>query len=185
MARKPKSVKTLVESPDAASMIIAKSTRHSKITGDFAEGLVLYWLSKYGFESARLDHTGIDLIARNPATGELFGVSVKSRSRTDNTADDSITIPADNFTKAQEACDAFGCVPYFAIVVDAKETIRVFLMSMSHLQQVCPVAKSAAYWKVAPQHLVKHLRDEQIMMFQFESKTNRWWKPHAASKERV
>jgi hypothetical protein len=32
------------------SMEISKSTRHSKITGDFAEGLVLYWLSKYGFE---------------------------------------------------------------------------------------------------------------------------------------
>ena len=42
------------------SMEIIKSTRHSKITGDFAEGLVLYWLSKYGFECARIDHTRVD-----------------------------------------------------------------------------------------------------------------------------
>ena len=40
-----------------------KSSRHSKITGDFAEGLILYLLSKHGFESVRVDHTGIDLIS--------------------------------------------------------------------------------------------------------------------------
>jgi hypothetical protein len=34
-------------------------------SGDFAEHLILYWLSKYGYESARVDHTGIDLTARN------------------------------------------------------------------------------------------------------------------------
>ena len=60
---------------------ISKSSRHAKITGDFGEALVLYWLSKYGFECARVDHTGIDLIARNPHTQELMGISVKSRSR--------------------------------------------------------------------------------------------------------
>lgn len=60
---------------------IAKRSRHSKITGDFAERLVLYWLSKYGFECAFVDHTGLDVIARNPHTGELMGISVKSRAR--------------------------------------------------------------------------------------------------------
>jgi hypothetical protein len=40
-------------------MTIIKSTRHSKITGDFAEALVLYWLSRDAFECARVDHTGI------------------------------------------------------------------------------------------------------------------------------
>lgn len=64
---------------------ILKSSRHSKITGDFAEALVLYWLSKHGFECARVDHTGIDLIARNPHTAELMGISVKSRSRNPGT----------------------------------------------------------------------------------------------------
>jgi len=50
-------------------MDIVKSSRHSKIAGDFGEYLILYWLSKYGFECARVDYTGIDLIARNPKTG--------------------------------------------------------------------------------------------------------------------
>ncbi len=35
---------------------INKSTRHSKNTGDFAENLVLYILSKHGFECANVDH---------------------------------------------------------------------------------------------------------------------------------
>jgi Holliday junction resolvase-like predicted endonuclease len=157
-------------------MEVTKSSRHSKITGDFAEALVLYWLSKYGFECARVDHTGIDLIARNPTTNEIMGVSVKSRSRTSHTANDSITIPADNFTKAQKASDAFGCVPYFAIVVDAKETIRVFITSMAHFMKVFPVRQHAAYWKVSRQYLNKHLTDDKIMVFQFEAKTIRWWK---------
>lgn len=60
-------------------MEMKKSTRHSRITGDFAESLILYWLSKYGFECARVDHTGMDLIARNPSNNELMGISVKSK----------------------------------------------------------------------------------------------------------
>ena len=44
-------------------MKINKSTRHSKITGNFGEALVLYLLSKFGFESANVDHTGIDIIS--------------------------------------------------------------------------------------------------------------------------
>ena len=98
------------------------SSRHAKITGDFAEALVLYWLSRDGFECARVDHTGIDLIARNPYTGELMGISVKSRSRLrEGSGEESVTIPNDNFEKVEEACAAFGCVPYFAVVVDAKD----------------------------------------------------------------
>ena len=48
------------------NILISKSSRHSKITGNFAEHFVLYWLSKYGFECAYVDHVGIDLIANNP-----------------------------------------------------------------------------------------------------------------------
>ena len=81
-------------------MELLKNSRHSKITGDFAEGLVLYWLSKYGFECAKIDHTGIDLIARNPHTNELMGISVKSRSRNIGKEANSVTIPNDNFEKA-------------------------------------------------------------------------------------
>ena len=61
---------------------MGKSSRHAKITGNFGEALVLYWLSKRGFECANVDHTGIDIIARRPSSEEVLGISVKCRSRT-------------------------------------------------------------------------------------------------------
>ena len=154
---------------------LRKSSRHSKTTGDFAEALVLYWLSKYGFECARVDHTGIDLIDSNPHTHELMGVSVKSRSRVLRHADESITLAADSFSKTRTACEAFGCKPYFAIVADVRDKIRVFLMSMDHLLRVCPVRKRGAYWKISKRYLDQHYADPEIMIFEFTTKTHRWW----------
>jgi Holliday junction resolvase-like predicted endonuclease len=107
---------------------IAKSSRHSKITGDFAERLVLYWLSKYGFECAFVDHTGLDIIARNPHTGELMGISVKSRSRNAGTEGTVLRIAGEELPRMETACQAFGCQPYFAIVVDAAERISAWIV---------------------------------------------------------
>ena len=97
---------------------ISKSTRHSKITGNFAENLILYWLSKYGFECAMVDHTGIDIIAWNSVTNELMGISVKSRSRNEGKEGQYLSIPNENFEKVDLACKAFDCIPYFALVID-------------------------------------------------------------------
>lgn len=94
------------------TMKILKSSRHSKITGNFAESLVLYWLSKYGFECALIDHTGIDIIANNPHTNELMGISVKSRSRNEGTEMTNVGIGVNQYDKIQAACKVFGCNPY-------------------------------------------------------------------------
>ena len=156
-------------------MNVIKSTRHAKITGNFGEAMVLYWLSKYGFECALVDHTGIDIIARNPHTQELMGISVKSRSRTDGTEGTSVSIPNANFKKAGAACKAFGCVPYFAIVVDAGDTIRAFVLSMSHLLGCCPKGKADADWKMTNDHLRRYAEDPEIKTYEFKTKTTRWW----------
>lgn len=153
----------------------SKSTRHSKITGDFGESLVLYWLSKHGFESALVDHTGIDIIARNPHTQALIGVSVKSRSRGEGRESAYITIPNANFDKAEAACRAFGCEPYFAIVVDAEDTIRAFILPMARLLELAPKRKLAAGWKMGPRDLEQYARDPQIRSFEFTLRTSRWW----------
>jgi hypothetical protein len=158
-------------------MDIVKSTRHAKITGDFAEGLVLYWLSKYGFECARIDHTGIDLIARNPHNNEVLGISVKSRCRTTGTEAECVSIPADNFEKAAAACKAFGCVPYFAIVIDAADSIRGFILPMSRLLALCPPRDRGSYWKMSPRFLQKCSEDPEVKLFEFQTRTNNWWEP--------
>jgi Holliday junction resolvase-like predicted endonuclease len=154
---------------------IKKSTRHSKIAGDFGETLVLYWLSKSGFECAKIDHTGIDLIASNPHTNEIMGISVKSRTRLEGKETESVTIPADDFDKIDAACHAFHCSPYFAIVVDAKDSIKVFITSKAHLLELFP-KRVGCYWKMSRSHLERYTDDPQVMAFEFQTKHGRWWK---------
>jgi Holliday junction resolvase-like predicted endonuclease len=156
-------------------MDIAKSTRHSKITGTFGEALLLYWLSKHGFECASVDHTGIDLIARNPHTHEIMGISVKSRSRALGTEEDYISIPNENFEKARKACEAFGCIPYFAIVADAADVISVFVISMAHLLELFPCGARVCAWKMSKGYIERYHADPAIIAFDFHTKTHRWW----------
>lgn len=156
-------------------MKIRKSTRHAKITGDFGEALVLYWLSKYGFECAAVDHTGIDIIARNPHTQEVMGISVKSRSRTEGSEQEYVSIPNDNFDKAEAACAAFGCMPYFALVVDAGEIIRGFMLPMRTLLAMFPKGKTASGWKMTAPYLKRYTEAPDIMAFEFKTKTAKWW----------
>jgi len=156
-------------------MKINKSPRHAKITGDFGEAVVLYWLSKYGFECAPVDHTGIDIIARNPHTNELMGISVKSRSRTERLEKEYVSIRNDSFEKAEAACKAFGCLPYFAVVVDAGDTIRAFIVPMKRLLVLFPKGKRGTGWKMSDHYLRQYAEDPEIMAFEFRAKTTRWW----------
>ena len=156
-------------------MKIKKSTRHSKIAGNFGETIVLYWLSKYGFECALVDHTGIDIIARNPHTQEVMGISVKSRTRGEGVEGESVTISNENFDKADAACRAFGCSPYFAIVVDAGDAIRGYILSMEHLLKIHPKGKRASDWKMGKAYVDKYSKDKQIKSFVFKTETTNWW----------
>jgi len=109
------------------AMKIKKSSRHTKITGDFGESLVLYWLSKYGFECVPVDHTGIDILARNPHTSELMGISVKSRCRNPGKESSDIMVRNEHLDQVSSACKTFDCEPYFAFVVDAGQRIMAFI----------------------------------------------------------
>ena len=154
---------------------IQKSSRHSKITGDFAEHLILYWLSKYGFECAKVDHTGIDLIARNPITDEIMGISVKSRSRNEGKEGQYLHIANENFSKIDNACHAFGCVPYFAIVIDEETTIKVFILSKIKLLEYFPMAQNSVGWKMTKAWIERYNSDKQIIKISFNYNTNNWW----------
>jgi Holliday junction resolvase-like predicted endonuclease len=155
-----------------------KSSRHAKITGDFGEALVLYWLSRSGFECARVDHTGIDLIARRPRSDERLGISVKSRSRVPGTEADSVNIgrPAD-LAKVAAACDALQCVPYFAIVVDATPRMSVFLLSMEHLARLYPARTGRTgliSWSMTPNRVKQYSADSSIRTLHFAIDSENW-----------
>jgi hypothetical protein len=152
-----------------------KSSRHSKIVGDFAEGLVLYWLSKYGYECARIDHTGIDLIARSPNGPEVLGISVKSRDRYDHREKASVNLPADGIVKARKTCEAFGCVPYYAIVVDAAAAVRCFMLSLDHLEAVAGGTLGAQrYWRMGSKDISRYAADPLIQGFILQTTSCSW-----------
>lgn len=161
-----------------------KSTRHSKITGDFAEALVLYWLSKYGYECARVDHTGIDLIARDPTNPMVLGISVKSRSRYEGTEKTSVNLPPDGFVKARAACEAFGCEPYYAIVVDGAEAIRCFLLPLTRLEELATGSASGMrYWQMGGSWLSRYVDDPLIQGFELQTLSCSWRKTTSPNKE--
>lgn len=156
-------------------MKINKSSRHSKITGDFAENLILYWLSKYGFECAKVDHTGIDILARNSVTHELMGISVKSRSRNEGKEGQYLHIPNDNIAKIDRACKAFDCKPFFAIVIDEETTIKVFILSKNKLLKYFPMGQRAVGWKMTKSWVNKYNLDQEIIKIEFDYKIANWW----------
>jgi len=107
-----------------------KSTRHAKIAGIRRSPCPLLAFQIQVRVRVRGPY-GIDIIARNPHTQEIMGISVKSRTRSEGAEDEYVSIPNENFEKAEAACNAFGCVPYFAIVVDAGDTVRGFILPMA------------------------------------------------------
>jgi Holliday junction resolvase-like predicted endonuclease len=168
-----------VASQTTPGVDIAKSTRHSQITGDFAEALVLYWLSRDKFECARVNHTGIDLLARNRHTGELMGISVKSRSRFRGTETESLSVSTEEFKKVERACEAFGCQPYFAIVVDGGGWLRMFLTSMSHFRKVAKSGQERVHWGMTKKHIERYRADAQIRSVELQISAVSWWgTPH-------
>jgi hypothetical protein len=141
---------------------IEKSSRHSKITGDFGEHLTLYLLSKHEFECARIDHTGMDIIARNPMSNEVIGISVKSRSREAKQATGALKVPPDVFRKLLSACAAFKCVPYFSFVFDRDDKISVYMMSESVLRESCPNARKGLNWSMTPSATSRYCSHQNV-----------------------
>lgn len=154
---------------------INKATRHPKITGNFAENLILYWLSKHGFECAIIDHTGIDIIARKPKSEDVMGISVKGRSKTKKAKGTYIGIHRKDFPKVQKACEAFKCKPYFAIVSDESDKIYAYILPMEKLLELYPNGKKICAWQMSSKKIEKYRKDSEIKNFELVAKTITWW----------
>ncbi len=147
-----------------------KSSRHSKITGNFGEALILYWLSKRGFECADVDHTGIDLIARRPASDEVLGISVKCRSRAEPMDQAGVNLLHANDEKIEAACRAFGCVPYVAVVVDQGDTVRGYLATLQHVRTQYP----GQSWRMTSAMTKQYEVDPHVEWFELAARAGNW-----------
>jgi Holliday junction resolvase-like predicted endonuclease len=147
-----------------------KSSRHSKITGNFGEAMILYWLSKRGFECAHVDHTGIDLIARRPSSEEVLGISVKCRSRSEPTDQAGVNLLLANDEKIVGACRAFRCVAYIAVVVDQGSTVRGYLTTLHHARTQYP----GQSWRMTPAVTRLYESDPLIEWFELTNQAGNW-----------
>ncbi len=156
---------------------------HKKIVGDFGEHLMMYWLSKHGYECAHIDHVGIDLIAAHPDGDGRLGISVKSRNRQDpKTANSHINIMEDlekDLEKICSACKAFGCEPYIAVVVDKdtegdEKKIYGFMTSVKHFLKMHRPNTKTLTWKMKDKDLESYRRDDKVRMFECDYKSGGW-----------
>jgi Holliday junction resolvase-like predicted endonuclease len=123
------------------------SNNHQHITGDFAEHLVMYCLSKRGYECAHVRHVGIDVIAAKD--GKRLGISVKSRSRKPGMMDVSLTMnnSKKHVEHVRETCQHFRCEEHFAFVMDQNDTIKVILVPLSCIERHYVISeKSSQDW---------------------------------------
>jgi len=156
---------------------ITKSSRHSKITGDFGEHMTLYLLSKHGFECALVDHTGMDIIARDhKKLKRTMGISVKSRSRDALHAEESLLVPKDNFDKLTQACNWFDCDPYFSFVVDRHDKLSVYIVPLDVLRsELYPKTNGGLNWSMTPAAVKKYADNRSVYRWELTHSVESWW----------
>jgi hypothetical protein len=104
-----------------------------------------------------------------------MGISVKCRDRYDQREKESVNLPADGFVKARKACEAFGCVPYYAIVVDTAAAVRCFILSLDHLETVAGGTPGGQrYWRMGGKDISRYSADLLIRGFVLQTASCSW-----------
>lgn len=154
------------------------SSNHSKITGDFGEHLTLYWLSKFGFECARVDHTGIDIIARRPHSNEVMGLSVKARSRSAQRDHDPVAVRRKDLLMLKKACKSFKCRPYFSFAVDRSDGMSLYIVPLRAIEKIYGVRlKRGISWAMNSDAMLRYRRYGTVRNVEFTHSRESWWGP--------
>jgi len=156
---------------------------HQKIVGNFGEYLMMYWLSKHGYECAHIDHVGIDIVAAHPDGNERLGISVKSRDvqRPEAVGEDIVIAGRreEKLAKVNSACEAFACEAYLAVVLDQdteqhEKKIFGFMTSFEHFLAMHSPNTKGLSWKWKEQALESYRRDNKVKMFECNYQNIRW-----------
>jgi Holliday junction resolvase len=155
-----------------------KSSRHSKIIGEFGEHLVCDALSKSNFEVVRVDHTGLDIIAYDKENKKRLGITVKSRTRDGGTVNESINVFShqsgkDDRKKLLEACEYFGCEPWVAIYSENEDEADLYLVSLETFNKYHG-GKAIEQWKVSTKMRKQYIEDPEVKHLNFKLDSNRW-----------
>jgi len=163
--------------------MIEKSSRHSKIIGNFGEQLIGNWLSRSGFEVALVDHTGIDIIAFNQKKNQRIGITVKSRTRAEGTEKDNVFVfrnTKNDRQKLLEACEAFACEPWIGVYVETSQFADVYLLSLEHYDKKyrSNLITNTEGWKMNEKNQREYEGDMDLKHIKIEFNLNNWnWNP--------
>jgi Holliday junction resolvase len=155
-----------------------KSTRHSKIIGDFGEFFVCDALSQKGFEVLRVDHTGLDIIAYN-ASYKRLGITVKSRTRREGKESDAVNIFShqkgkNDRQKLLDACKAFDCKPWVAVYVENLNGADLYLTSLTTFNKYHG-GKAIETWKMDEKSKKKYAENPDVKHIRIELDTSKWF----------
>lgn len=158
-------------------MKITKSSRHSKIVGNFGEHLVLNWLSRSGFEASIIDHTGADIVAYHKILKRRLVISVKSRTRTEGTESDSVYLlrKTEDRQKLLDACEAFNAEAWLAIYVECGQAADLFLTSLENYDKKYHKIATTKSWMMTVAALGKYKDDPEIKHIHIEFTPITWW----------
>jgi Holliday junction resolvase-like predicted endonuclease len=131
------------------------STRHQKIAGEYGEYLVLFKLSKRGWECVRIDHTGIDLIAYHKGTERRIGIRVMTRTRTNSSKNGAIDFSVEDLKKIERAGVFFAAVPYMGIALDRNGEMECHLFSLEAAKAVNGLKVGALRLRTRPQDVAR------------------------------
>jgi Holliday junction resolvase len=163
-------------------MMIKKGPRHQRIIGDFGEYLICNWLSRSGFEVARVDHTGLDIVAFNPSTNERLGITVKSRTRRPGREQAPVNVFSyqgnkDDRAKLLAACRTFACEPWVAVYVEADESADLYLTSLAQYDEKYRGGNARAIddWKMTRKLREQYDADAEVKHIRIRFEFTHWW----------
>lgn len=112
-------------------------SRAPKQIGDFGEDLVTYTLIRKGYEVAKVDHVGADLIAEKQ--GARFAISVKTRMFAAESKESmGVLVSHGDIKKIEYFSQQFGLTPLtaHAYIVTKEDTIHLVIMSLGQVREV-------------------------------------------------
>jgi Holliday junction resolvase len=165
-----------------SEMGITTGSRHQKIIGDFGEHLICNWLSRSGFEVVLVDHTGLDIVAYNPATGGRLGITVKSRTRRPGREQAAVNVflyqkGKNDREKLLAACKAFACEPWIAVYVEADKFADLYLTSLAHYDEKYRGRDGRAIddWKMTNKFREQYDADPEVKHIRISFEATHWW----------
>ena len=77
--------------------------------------------------------------------------------------------------KVTDACKAFGCVPYFAIVADQNGRITAILISLKELLKLYPKANKIIAFGLSDNQVRKYKANKKIEFFELRKTQDGTW----------